>query len=226
MINETAKVHRAMADPSRVRILEVLAGSDTPLDIQQLSRALGLHASTVRAHLDVLADAELVTSTTQPLTSGPGRPKLLYTVTDTAPRTPDSGYRFLAEMLASHMAGTLPDPAASALEAGTAWGSYLIERPRPGVTTSESAAVEAIRNFMDRMGFDPEIGPQGKLRLRRCPFLDVAKAHQDVVCSAHLGILQGALAALNTNVTAESIEPFLEPTLCLAQLSTNDSPST
>ncbi len=130
---------------------------------------------------------------------------------------------YLAEMLAGHMAGTLPDPAASALEARSAWGSYLIERPRPGVTTSESAA-EALRNFMDRMGFDPEIGPHDELRLRRCPFLEVAKAHQDVVCSAHLGILQGALAALNTNVTAGSIEPFVEPTLCLAQLSTNDSP--
>jgi len=48
--------HRALADPSRARILGELA-DDGPLDTRELARRVGLHANTVRVHLTAPAAA-------------------------------------------------------------------------------------------------------------------------------------------------------------------------
>ena len=39
-----------------------------------------------------------------------------------------------------------------------------------------------------------------------------------VVCSLHLGMLQGALAKMRAPVTADQMEAFAEPSLCVARL--------
>ena len=66
-------------------------------------------------------------------------------------------------------------------------------------------------------------GTQYQLRLRRCPFREVAENHQDVVCPLHLGLMQGALAQMRAPVTADRLEPFAEPSLCIAYLATPQS---
>jgi predicted ArsR family transcriptional regulator len=57
-----------------------------------------------------------------------------------------------------------------------------------------------------------------KVRLRHCPFLEVAKPHRDLVCELHLGLMQGALNELRSSVTVTSLEPCAEPSACLAHL--------
>jgi predicted ArsR family transcriptional regulator len=56
------------------------------------------------------------------------------------------------------------------------------------------------------------------IRLRHCPFLEVATAHPEVVCSVHLGVMQGVLAEQRAPVEAGDLQPFVEPSLCLARL--------
>lgn len=221
-MNPDIKAHRALAEESRVTILGLLQQSSESLAIKDLSEATGLHVTTIRAHLDVLADAGLVLASVESRTS-PGRPRILYRIADDASARPErDGYRLLSEVLASYIAGTAADPVAAAIQAGQVWGGYLIDPPLPYATTSAPVAVEKIRELMERLGFQPELDPAGQhLRLHRCPFLDVVPAHQEIVCSAHLGLIRGALAALNTTVSADSLEPFIEPTVCLARLSTS-----
>jgi hypothetical protein len=48
--------------------------------------------------------------------------------------------------------------------------------------------------------------------------LEVAEAYGHVVCAVHLGLMQGALAELRAPLTADSLEPFVEPSLCIASL--------
>lgn len=209
------------AGVSRLRILQLLRQSPDELGVQDLAERVGLHANTVRFHLDRLVAEGLVLRHVQDRTE-PGRPRLAFT----AAARPDAqrdqrSYRLLAEILASFVAGAVPDPAAAATEAGRTWGHYLSERPAPYRRTSEEDAVPELLRILNEVGFAPELSQDdahGTVLLRHCPFLEVAEAHREVVCSVHLGLMQGALAEMRAPITADRLEPFVEPSLCVAHL--------
>lgn len=56
----TADLFKALADPARVRIVNVLATSNSPVCICDLIEPLGLAQPTVSHHMKKLADAGLV----------------------------------------------------------------------------------------------------------------------------------------------------------------------
>lgn len=216
------RLHRALADETRSQLLRILRDAPEPVDAHALADQLGLHLTTVRAHLDVLVDADLVTSENESRTI-PGRPRRLYAAADDPVSVPAGGYRLLAEMLVSHLAGTSDDVTHDAVAAGHAWGTYLVDRPPPFTTTTADAARDEVVSLMDRLGFQPELDDDGtRILLRRCPFLDVAKRHPEVVCSLHLGIMRGALQTLGAPVGAGDLEPFVQPSLCVAHTATRE----
>ncbi len=56
----TAKLFRALGDPARVRIVNLLATSDEPVCVCNLIEPLGLSQPTVSHHLKRLVDAGLL----------------------------------------------------------------------------------------------------------------------------------------------------------------------
>ena len=206
--------HRALADPSRVRILRTLAEAGGPLDAHELAARVGLHPNTVRWHLGVLADAGFVSSSTEPRTR-PGRPRVVFTATEDEAEGRED-YRLLAAILAGSLSGT-ETGAAAAERAGEAWGRFLVERPRPFARMSAADAADQVVRLLDEHGFEPE-RENGDVLMHRCPFRDLAEQHGDVVCSVHLGLIRGALAEIGAPVTATRLEPFVEPGLCRARL--------
>ena len=58
-----------LSGASRVAVLEVVRASAGPLDAQAIAEQVGLHANTVRSHLDQLTKADLVESEVQVRTS-------------------------------------------------------------------------------------------------------------------------------------------------------------
>ena len=54
--------------------------------------------------------------------------------------------------------------------------------------------------------------------LRACPFTELARSHGAVICSAHRGIVEGALAELDAPLQLESFDPFSGPGLCRLRL--------
>jgi predicted ArsR family transcriptional regulator len=215
------QVHRALSEPSRLRILEVLRDAEGPLDVRELGRRVGLHANTVRLHLAVLAEAGLV-SASREQRAGPGRPPVLYqATTDALEAGALASYRLLAEILASYLASA-PDPSAGAEQAGRAWGAHLIGRPPPFTSISNQDTVDQVVHLHDRLGFRPELkrAKNGKeLVLKRCPFQEVATTYQSVICPLHLGLIRGALAELGSGVEADSLQPFARNGACVAHLS-------
>ena len=126
-------------------------------------------------------------------------------------------------MLASLIAGTMPEPGMAAEEAGREWGAYLTEQPPPYQHLTVGEAVAKLTAVMEEMGFAPhaEAGDGDgtyRLCLRQCPFREVAQHHRDVICSLHLGLMRGALARMRAPVTASQLDPFVEPSLCIARL--------
>lgn len=217
-----ADVHRAMASSARTRIMALLQADGQRFDISELSHELGLHANTVRSHLAVLEDAGLVASTTQPQ-EGPGRPRHIYHATAQSDQLVDgSAYRFLARMLADLISDTSKNPSRTAEATGSAWGRGLVDAPGPDDAMSAREGIDRVVEVLDELGFAPAIDDHDptsvRLLLRRCPFLDIARDHQAIVCSIHLGLMRGALDVLDVEVVVDALEPLVEPSLCVSRL--------
>jgi predicted ArsR family transcriptional regulator len=215
------ELHRALSDPSRVRILEVVQEAEAPLDARQLGTRVGLHVNTVRSHLHVLAEAGLV-STRREERTRPGRPRVLYEAAAEALDAPAlASYRLLAQILAGSLAGSERDPSARAEEAGRAWGAHLVRKPPPFTSSSKEETIDEVVRLHEEHGFRPETrrAPSGQeIVLKRCPFQEVATTYQAVICPLHLGLIRGALAELGTGVEADWLEPFAEPGACVGHL--------
>ena len=218
MTDLSIKTHKALADVSRLRILEELRGQGG-LDSRELGRLVGLHPNTVRSHVDQLIEAGLARTVSAPA-SGRGRPRVLYEAIVDSTSVQQGGYRLLAQILASYLA-TTDQPQAVAESAGHAWGIYLTEKPRPFNGISADEATRKVVELFDELGFMPEAVKESgerKILLHRCPFREVAESNQKVVCAVHLGMLKGALAEMGAPMQATRLEPFVEPTLCIAHL--------
>jgi len=211
--------HRALADPSRARILAELADHG-PLAVRELAARVGLHVNTVRVHLSALAEAGLVEGEALP-PAGRGRPGVAYRATAAAGEEAGRRYRLLAEILTALVARFGPDAREQLEQIGEAWGQYLIEAPPPFAPLSEEEAVERLLDFLAEIGFEPRLeqAPRGRrVLMRPCPFLELARAHQEVICPIHLGLMRGALGRLGATTRATKLEPFVEPELCVAHL--------
>lgn len=211
MDGETRR-HRALADPSRARLLDVLRTSERALAAEELAATLDLHPNTVRAHLQVLADAGFVVASREERTR-PGRPRRLFTA---VPEAAEQEHELLAAALASSLE-PLPDGAALAAAAGRSWGHVLVERLEPGREPTAAACVQRVASLLQRRGFAPHTTGD-EIVMQRCPFRELAERYPRVVCSLHAGIIDGALAELGAPIEVERLVPWVTPTSCVARL--------
>src|SRR6476659_8358659 len=148
-----------------------LAGSTSALTATELADRLGLHANTVRMHLERMHEAGLVE--VEPVHRGTvGRPQHVYTLAGGAPGLDfdPPAHAVLAGLLAA-MAERLGGDAVDAEETGRAWGREAARRTRSG------ACVDVLVNQLTQLGFDPSVEPDGdgtKVAFLQCPFRDLA----------------------------------------------------
>ena len=202
---------RPLSD-SAASILEMLRGQPEPLTLAALARLIGLHTNTVREHLDVLVRRGLVArQRAEP--DGRGRPAWLYSLTDVEAET--SEYAGLAAALAAAISRSSPAPAADAAAAGEEWGHDLA-RTRGAAPTTPDAARTHVVELLDDLGFRParEAEDPATVRLTRCPLLEAAHRHPEIVCAVHLGIVRGALEEYGVDPSGSELEPFAEPGAC------------
>ncbi len=210
---------------SRADVLDMLRAADGPLGVREVAQRMGLHPNTARFHLEALMEAGLAARETEDRET-PGRPRIGYRAVVDGPGG-RRRYRLLAEMLTSLIAGTMPEPASAAQEAGREWGAYLTDQPPPYQRLSAAEAIAKLTAIMDGLGFAPQAeadadAGQYRLCLHQCPFREVAEHHQDVICSLHIGLMRGALARMRAPVTADRLDAFVEPSLCVARLSSRE----
>lgn len=199
----------------RTMVLRALAAAGRPLSIAQLADELGVHPNTIRFHLDALLGTGQVEQV-PPDRTGPGRPASLFRAVRGMDPTGPRQYHMLAGLLLRTLA-TVPDHRARAVAAGRAQGRDLAA-VRPDDTRAERAdAVDLLVDLLDDLGFAPE-RRDTQVALRRCPFLELTEDHSQVVCSIHVGLMQGALDAWQSPVTVTGLDAFAEPDLCLAHL--------
>ncbi|HEV2369476.1 MAG TPA: helix-turn-helix domain-containing protein [Acidimicrobiales bacterium] len=207
-------VYKALGDDTRYALYTELVSSRVPLSTSDLARRLGLHANTVRPHLERMREAGLLEVETT--SSGSvGRPRHRYAPAPGAPGVDldPPAYHQLAALLAELVCepgGTTEESISEAARAvGRREGTRMAAAspksgPRTGASRSATsrrarpACVEALRAAMERLGFEPSLEAMGgpgrvEMLFAHCPFRELAEAHPEVVCHLHRGIAEGVV---------------------------------
>ena len=208
----------------RRQILEAIHRSPAPLCASEIAGRAGIHPNTARFHLDALvADGVVERMPAEP--RGPGRPRIVYRARPGMALGGERRYRVLAEILLGYLTSVTSGgtAATAAADAGRAWGEHVIPRSAQLHDVGCAEAVARVLMMLDELAFAPETvagddDVPAQVRLRHCPFLELAEDHSDIVCSLHLGLIQGAFAGLRSPMTASELIPFGEPHACLVRL--------
>jgi predicted ArsR family transcriptional regulator len=182
-----------------------------PLSVAELAPPLSLHPNTVRSHLQLLEEAELVVSAPD-RSGGRGRPPIVFSA---VPAEAEQEHALLAASLASALE-PLPGGVEIAEAAGRSWGGVLIERLEPGREPDDEACIDRVSSLLRRRGFAPEVG-SNELVMHRCPFRELAERYPRVVCSFHAGLINGALEELGSGVGLEGLDAWVTPSMCVAR---------
>ncbi len=203
------------ATPAQQAVLRVLEAQAQPVTLAALCSATSLHINTVREHLDALVRDGLV-QRTKAAPSGRGRPAWEYSAVPGATAADDHEYAGLAATLAAALHRHSPDPKRESVAAGRTWGSRLASGERDPVGASGSDRRRAVVALLARLRFTPVTGPRARtVRLTTCPLLATAQEYPDVVCSIHLGMVEGALQQWGDTAMSVDLRPFAEPGSCL-----------
>ncbi len=232
--------------PQRAAVFDRLRDRRAPATVAELAAAAGQHENTVREHLDALVDLGLVTRGRAPA-RGRGRPAWRYAAAPDQPLPPAvREYVGLAGALAAQLARASGDPRGEALAAGEEWGRSLAG-DAGGESSSghggggddgggDRGAGHRVVALLAEIGFAPQVVgaaphaaghapraagcevPVGRVLLRRCPFLDVARRYPDVICTVHLGVVRGVVRALGGAPDRVTLHPFAEPGACRLDL--------
>ena len=188
-------VFKALGDNTRYAIYLELARSPVPLSTGDIAAELGLHANTVRPHLERMRDAGLLHVEVDNRGTV-GRPQHRYSVAADAPSLglEPAAYPILAALLANlaSLFGPAPDAVADiAKEHGRQRGAAR--------RTANETCIKAVQEELAELGFDPAMAEDGNvttIAFTRCPFRPLAEAFPELVCHLHRGMLEGMVDVL------------------------------
>jgi len=196
----------SLDDPVRRRLYEVVRERTEPVGRDEAAAAAGVGRALAVYHLDKLVEAGLLTASYQrpPGRGGPGagRPAKLYTRSDRefAVTVPPREYELAARLLIRAVESDSSGHSRTALlDAARRLGAELGSRFADGDAGLEEALAEH--------GYEPRRGHDDVIRLRNCPFHQLAEQHRDVTCGMNLGLIQGIVAGLG----ADGLHPVLDP---------------
>lgn len=192
---------------SRVQLLHLLfeAGRGqrrAELTIGELCEATGLHANTVREHLQRLIEGGYVIPTIEHRTTR-GRPRTLYRAATGAPDASSPVARNKAKAAARRgdlMRRMLP-AAASALGREATY------------------QLDALVEHLEESGFEPIVDDiRLTVDLSPCPHAAGSPDARPMLCQVHLGLMQGVLNEAGGPLTADCVQASAEPADCTVRL--------
>ena len=167
---------------SRAAVLEFIEAADDVVRVEDVAAAVGLHANTVRGHLDaLLASGRISRAPDQRSTTGPAALALLGRRIGDDPRSWPGPWT--------------PSSTPRAPRMSPGWRPR--RGPRLGPTSSPrrrlDAAVDAATQALTDFGFDAVRNPVGdEITLRACPYAALVAEHP-VICDIHAGLLADVL---------------------------------
>lgn len=201
--------------PTRALVLRHLLRSDGDVAVQTIAETLDIHANTARFHLEGLVDAGYA-SRSHDHSQGQGRPRTLYRATEHAPVMETSHLRDLTQVLVRQLILSNPDPDRVAEEVGRSWGREIVAARGP-MTNDRLDELDALLEHTISMGFASSRTSPETIEFRTCPYRTVQQPARTSICRMHLGMMQGYLAAIGSDVEVTDLSPG---DVCVARLNT------
>ena len=208
---------KTLGDNTRYAIYLELARSPKPLATADVAESLGLHANTVRPHLERMREVGLLDVRTD-ARSGVGRPQHLFSLAANAPSLglEPPTFPMLARMLV-RLAESTGATADDAAEVGREQGAVDAD-----LKTDAASCLEGLVEQLDGLGFDPVVdgtddGETAVIAFTHCPFRELAEAHPDLVCSLHRGMVEGFVEAMG-DATVDEFHPLVHRLPCQVTL--------
>ena len=206
-----------LAEPTRRALYKASREATTPLTREELAGAVGISRRLAAFHLDLLADAGLLTvDYARPAgRSGPGagRPAKRYVAADVDLElsVPPRRYDLVASILARGLA-TADQSGGDALETtfGVAHdeGERLGKLRRSPGRMSAAATTDAATDVLTDLGYEPRRETEGRVHLCNCPFDSVVGVATDVVCGLNQRFVSGVLEGLGGH---RNVRAVLDP---------------
>jgi predicted ArsR family transcriptional regulator len=209
----------ALADPLRSRLYQLVRDAGHPVTRDEAAEAAGISRSLAAFHLDKLVDRGLLTfeyarpeGRTGP---GAGRPSKVYEPSEIEVQVsiPERQYDVIGKLLVDSILAEPGQAAQSEVAANVAAGEgrrigeevrrELRMRP-PGTERALAATADILRE----RGYEPYPAEDGSLRLRSCPFHQVARHAPELVCRMNREFIQGIVRGIGN----QTVEAALEPT--------------
>jgi predicted ArsR family transcriptional regulator len=191
-------VLKALGDNTRYAIYLELARATSPRSTAEIAETLGLHANTVRPHLERMREVGLLAVHADNRGSV-GRPQHRYALAADAPSLglEPPAFPVLARMLVEVAAAAGVGPERSA-DVGAEQGRALADAAGAG-RRPRASCVAAVTTMLAELGFDPAVVHDDGLAtiaFTHCPYAELAAAHPDVVCHLHRGLIEGFVESI------------------------------
>jgi predicted ArsR family transcriptional regulator len=203
----------SLDDPLRRRLYEVVTSQPGPVSRDEAASAAGIGRALAVYHLDKLVESGLLTASYQrpPGRSGPGagRPAKMYARSDRefAVTVPPREYELAARLLVQAVEADPSDRSRTALaEAARRLGTELGSAFHPADGEGDAAGRD-MKGVLTQQGYEPCCGADGVIRLRNCPFHQLAEQHRELVCGMNLALVEGLVEGLG----ADGWHPALDP---------------
>jgi predicted ArsR family transcriptional regulator len=193
-----------LAQPTRAHLFALLSELKRPAGTVELAEQLGLHPNGVRVHLERMEEAGVLERARA--RQARGRPRDAWTIAPGARpggRSP-SAYADLGRWLARAIP-SLPRRLRDVEDTGRTIGRELA--PSGGAPTDE-----AFETMLVSLGFQPQRRAGQKsgrvtFCLGNCPYRDVVRENQDVICTLHRGLTRGLLDVLEPQAKLTGFVP-------------------
>ncbi len=212
-----------LGEPVRRRLYDHVVRHERPIGRDEAAAAARISRTLAAYHLDKLAEHGLLTVSYERLGGRPGRgggrPAKLYS---RAPReltvsVPPRDYLLAGRLLVAAAARDATGATRAALgDAARTLGAEAGSAHKKGRAPSASARRRAVVAALRERGYEPFEDEGGVIRLRNCPFHELAQQNRAVVCRMNFALVEGLLSALETDDCSPSLE--VEPGRCCVVL--------
>jgi predicted ArsR family transcriptional regulator len=113
-------------------------------------------------------------------------------------------------------------PAATELPGAEPPGAEPAAAEPAGAGGAGTCPADAAQAVLRAHGYEPWQECDGTIRLRNCPFHQLADTHREVVCGMNLALIEGLVAGLATSDLRPSLEP--RPGCCCVAIGTGRPP--
>ena len=203
-------------DPVRAVLFFHVSSSGAEVTRDDAAAAAGVTRRIAAFHLDRLVEDGLLEASFRRLSGktgpGAGRPSKLYrrSTKRFSVSLPPRNYELMARVLASAVEGSKGASAVEILQPGArdfgvSLGAAAKDHAGPGA--SRERRLEALTRELEEEGFEPFLDGRDTVRLRNCPYHEMARENTDMVCSLNLALMQGIADGL----VLDDLQPSLEP---------------